>query len=318
MTKTIFRACAFVLLLLLLLGLASLLFLPKGNTVEDGIQNEALYAFLGEPENSLDAVVVGDSIPLSSFIPAYLWRDQGIPSYVCASTAQKASDSFGLLRTLFRSQSPKVVLYEGDQLYLDLEADDVVSALGEQLFPVFRFHSNWKFVRPQAMLRTPDYTLVSPEKGYHMRKTTESLLTAPEIDLRDSSVEPISPLNRWIFARTLALCRKEGARLILYSAPNATGWSVPRHNALSALAEASGVTYLDGNLDCTDIDWVIDTLDAGEHLNLRGAYTATQWLGSALRTLESLPDRRTDPRYGDWNQALEAFQAMAEDPDQYW
>lgn len=318
MRQKCLRIFLFLLILSAFLGLASLLFLPKGNTLEDGIQNDALYAFLGEPENSLDAVVVGDSIPLSSFIPAYLWRDQGIPSYVCASTAQKASDSFGLLRTFFRSQSPKVVLYEGDQLYLDLEAADVLSALGEQAFPVFRYHSNWKFLRPQAMLRTPDYTLVSPEKGYHMRKTTESLLTAPEIDLWDTSVEPISPLNRWVFEKTLALCRKEGAQLVLYSAPNATGWSVPRHNALRALAEASGVTYLDGNLECTDINWVIDTLDAGEHLNLRGAYTATQWLGSALRTLEPLPDRRTDPRYDAWNSTLEAFQAMAEDPDQYW
>ena len=99
MKHTFLRASLFFLILAILLGGLSALFLPKGNRLEDGIQAPELYAFLGEPENSLDVVVIGDSIPLSSFIPAYLWQDRGIPSYVCASTAQSAASSYSLLKT---------------------------------------------------------------------------------------------------------------------------------------------------------------------------------------------------------------------------
>ena len=318
MRQKCLRVFLFLLILTALLGLTSLLFLPKGNTLEDGIQNDALYAFLGEPENSLDAVVVGDSIPLSSFIPAYLWRDQGIPSYVCASTAQKASDSYTLLQTFFRSQNPKVVLYETDQLYLDLDLTDLFTARWERTFPVFRYHSNWKYVRPRQMLRTPEYTLVSPEKGYHLRKTTDALSDVPRIDLQDTAAEPVSYLNRRMLEQTLSLCREQGSQLILYSAPNAVGWNIRRHNALSALARELGLVYLDGNLDCPDIDWTLDTLDGGEHLNLRGAGTVTNWLGRNLAESGLLPDRRTDSRYASWDADLAAFRAMALDPDQYW
>ena len=80
MKRQILRPVLFLLLLVLFLSAFSAYFLPKGNTLEDGIQEPELYAFLGEPDNSLEAVVLGDSIPLSSFIPAYLWRDYGIPS----------------------------------------------------------------------------------------------------------------------------------------------------------------------------------------------------------------------------------------------
>ena len=89
MKRNILSAGSFLLILAVLLVLLSLVFFPKGNRLEDGIQEPELYGFLGEPENSLDVVVLGDSIPLCSMIPPRLWRDFGYTSYVCASTAQK-------------------------------------------------------------------------------------------------------------------------------------------------------------------------------------------------------------------------------------
>ncbi len=174
-THTYLRSMFFLLLLFFLLALLSRYFLPKGNTLEDGIQEPELYAFLGEPENSLEAVVLGDSIPLSSFIPAYLWRDYGIPSYVCAATAQKPSDGYFLLKRFFRTQSPQVVLYETDQLYLDTAASDLVQAEALSRLPVFQYHDSWKFVRPNRLLSSPSYTETSPLKGYHLRKTPAAI-----------------------------------------------------------------------------------------------------------------------------------------------
>ena len=60
MKRQILRPVLFLLLLVLFLSAFSAYFLPKGNTLEDGIQEPELYAFLGEPENSLEAVVLGE------------------------------------------------------------------------------------------------------------------------------------------------------------------------------------------------------------------------------------------------------------------
>ena len=285
MTKKLLRPLLFLLFLLLLLALLSQYFLPKGNTLEDGIQEPELYAFLGEPENSLEAVVLGDSIPLSSFIPAYLWRDYGIPSYVCAATAQKPSDGYFLLKRFFRTQSPKVVLYETDQLYLDTAASDLLEA--------------------EAL------------KGYHLRKTPEGLKGDPAYLAPEEEMEPISFWNRLCLERTLALCRKRSAQLVLYTAPNAATWTQGKHLAMEALARELAIPYLDANGENLDINWNIDTLDRGEHLNYRGAAKVTAWLGAYLQT-QGLEDRGDSAAYASWQEDLETFQAMVDDPENFY
>ena len=309
MTKKLLRPLLFLLFLLLLLALLSRYFLPKGNTLEDGIQEPELYAFLGEPENSLEAVVLGDSIPLSSFIPAYLWRDYGIPSYVCAATAQKPSDGYFLLKRFFRTQSPKVVLYETDQLYLDTAASDLLQAEALSRLPVFQYHDSWKFVRPNRLLSSPGYTETSPLKGYHLRKTPVGFKNDPAYLAPEAAAEPISFWNRLCLERTLALCRKRGTQLVLYTAPNAATWTQGRHLAMEALARELGISYLDANGENLDINWNIDTLDRGEHLNYRGAAKVTAWIGDYLRRSYGLPDRREDPAYENWNRDAEDFRA---------
>ena len=312
MTKKLLRPLLFLLVLFFLLALLSLYFLPKGNTLEDGIQEPELYAFLGEPKNSLEAVVLGDSIPLSSFIPAYLWRDYGIPSYVCAATAQKPSDGYFLLKRFFRTQSPQVVLYETDQLYLDTAASDLLQAEALSRLPVFQYHDSWKFVRPNRLLSSPGYTETSPLKGYHLRKTPEGLTDDPAY-LVPGEAEPVSFWNRLCLERTLALCRKQGSQLVLYTAPNAATWTQGRHLAMEALARELGISYLDANGENLDINWNIDTLDRGEHLNYRGAAKVTAWLGEYLRReAPGLTDRRGDPDHSAWDRDAAAFRARLE------
>ena len=312
MKRQILRPVLFLLLLVLFLSAFSAYFLPKGNTLE-----AELYAFLGEPENSLEAVVLGDSIPLSSFIPAYLWRDYGIPSYVCAATAQKPSDGYFLLKRFFRTQSPQVVLYETDQLYLDTAASDLLQAEALSRLPVFQYHDSWKFVRPNRLLSSPSYTETSPLKGYHLRKTTEGLKGDPAYLAPEEEMEPISFWNRLCLERTLALCRNQGTQLVLYTAPNAATWTQGRHRAMEALARELGISYLDANGENLDINWNIDTLDRGEHLNYRGAAKVTAWLGAYLQT-QGLEDRRDSAAYASWQEDLETFQAMLDDPENYY
>lgn len=317
MKRNILSAGSFLLILALLLALLSLVFFPKGNRLEDGIQEPELYGFLGERSNSLDVVVLGDSIPLSSMIPPRLWRDFGYTSYVCASTAQKLCQSERLLTSFLGSQQPKFVLLETDQLYLEMSALDVLQCNMEGLLPVLRYHDNWKFVRPAQMLRTPDYTCRNPLKGYHLRKTVDAL--EPETYMLPTEErEPFSSAAEAGVRRIKALCDRAGAKLVLYTAPNAATWNTPRHNAVQALADSLEVPYLDGNLEVTDIVWQSDTLDQGEHLNLLGAEKVTAWLGTYFTSTGLLEDKRGYPAYALWEEDLAEFERRVDDPEHYY
>ena len=317
MKRNILSAGSFLLILAVLLVLLSLVFFPKGNRLEDGIQEPELYGFLGEPENSLDVVVLGDSIPLCSMIPPRLWRDFGYTSYVCASTAQKLCQSEKLLTVFLKSQQPKFVLLETDQLYLEMSTLDVLQCNLEGLLPVLRYHDNWKFVRPSQMLRTPDYSCRDSLKGYHLRKTIDAL--DPEAYmLPTEEAEPISSAAEAGVRRIKALCDRAGAKLVLYTAPNAATWNTPRHNAVQALADSLEVPYLDGNLEVTNLVWQSDTLDKGEHLNLLGAEKVTAWLGTCFASTGLLEDKRGDPAYALWEEDLAEFERRVDDPEHYY
>ena len=317
MKRNILSAGSFLLILAVLLVLLSLVFFPKGNRLEDGIQEPELYGFLGEPENSLDVVVLGDSIPLCSMIPPRLWRDFGYTSYVCASTAQKLCQSEKLLTVFLKSQQPKFVLLETDQMYLEMSTLDVLQCNLEGLLPVLRYHDNWKFVRPSQMLRTPDYSCRDSLKGYHLRKTIDAL--DPEAYmLPTEETEPISSAAEAGVRRIKALCDRAGAKLVLYTAPNAATWNTPRHNAVQALADSLEVPYLDGNLEVTNLVWQSDTLDKGEHLNLLGAEKVTAWLGTCFASTGLLEDKRGDPAYALWEEDLAEFERRVDDPEHYY
>ena len=317
MKRNLLSACSFLLGLSLLLTLLSLLFLPKGNTIEDGIQDPELYAFLAERPDSLDVVVLGDSIPLCAVVPAYLWQDWGIPGYVCASTAQKVSQSNQMLGQFLTRQSPKVVLLETDQLFLDLTISDVLTDKGNALFPVLQYHDNWKYVRPRQMLRPASYTYSTPEKGYHLRKVIESLDDV-QVSTLDDTLPPISPLVKAQVKEILAQCRRSGAELVLFTAPNAASWTSGRHNALEALARELGIPHLDGHLEVMDMDWSCDSLDGGEHLNIWGAEKATSWLGHYLAATGLCPDRREDPGFETWEEDRIEFNRRVDDPEEYY
>ena len=167
------------------------------------------------------------------------------------------------------------------------------------------------------MLQSPNYTETSPLKGYHLRKTMAKLKGDPAYLAPAETSEPISGLNRLCLTRALALCEKQETQLILYTAPNAASWTQGKHLAMEALAEELGIPYLDANGMDLDINWGSDTLDRGEHLNIRGARKVTAWLGEYLQTL-GLPDKREDAAYAAWQKDLDDFQEMVDDSENYF
>ena len=78
MKKKILKIIVFFLILFLLLFGLSFIFKPKNNTEEAGMEVNGLTQMLGEEDNTIDLIVLGNSEAFTSIIPMKLWEDKRI------------------------------------------------------------------------------------------------------------------------------------------------------------------------------------------------------------------------------------------------
>ena len=307
MGKNITRTLLFLLPLLALTLALGLMYQPKNNTITGGMLDTDPLAIRSQRENSLDVLFLGDSEAYSGFVPMELWKDKGIASFVCASVDQKPYETEAFLREALKGQRPKVVVLETNVLYRAYSTQDLLVPRLQELFPVLRYHSNWKTYSAQELFAAPDYRADYPDRGYHLLTRATPLDDLTGYMAPSEAREDLTKRNLRSLENIAAACEENGIALVLFSIPSPENWSMARHNTMAQLSEKMGVAYIDGNLLPLAIDWQTDTYDRGDHLNYYGAAKVTAWLGDWLAENHPLPDHRQEPAYESWNQDAETF-----------
>ena len=304
------RSVLFLSILLMLLMLASFVVRPKRNREEDGISNPRIYGFLSERENTVDVLVLGDSLSCTSYNPMEVWRDHGFTSYVCGKAMQIPLETEELAEQFCERQSPKIIFMEVNPLFTKTEWKDVLVNRAERLLPVFRYHDHWKTLHLYDFYDRERFTEKSVTKGY--RASVTKIPSRPGDYMKPGGeAEPIAPLNRRALGKLADFCREREIDLYLYSAPNSWTWNYRRHEAVSRLAEELGLKFFDMNRMTEEIpvDWGEDSFDGGDHLNYSGSQKVTAWMGQFLENTGVLTDRREDPAFACWNDALGEYDA---------
>lgn len=313
--KNLFSAALFLLGLAVLMVLASWLFYPKDNTLGDCGEDLLSDGFLAEPQQSLDLLVLGDSVPKYGVQTPLLWCEYGIAGYTNAPAGSMIPKVLERAYSVFSRQTPKVVLLECNVLFRDSEPGYAAQLGVERLFPVLRFHDNWKYFSLGRLLRPVHYTEVMWEKGYYVCGRYQSVDRVPQKETRDE-------LGKGVYERIQqleALCRKNGARLILFSLPSTQNMNAARHDTLEQTVARLGIPYLDMNRDETvDIDWSTETENGGDHLNYWGAQKATRALGDYLKGLNLLPDHRGEAAYAAWDACEQIYEEPERIPLEEW
>lgn len=302
----------FILIFVLILLAFSAVFRPKNNVKGFGMSNVKANGILGERENSIDAVVLGDSEAYSAVSPMEIWKNTGVPVYVCATSAQHLYESINYLNQAFERQKPKVIFLETNAVFRKYKASDrLVNGL-ENTFSIFRYHDRWKNMSLRDLSRKTDYTWVDDYKGFYLLKNRVPSKAKNHMAYTGQK-EEIPAINRRQLLQIKEIAEENGAELVLVSTPSTKNWNYRRHNSIQEFADRHDLAYMDMNLEDPGIDWKNDTRDGGDHMNYYGAKKVSSVIGDYLRKDAGLADRRSDKNYMKWNDSLKIYNIQAEE-----
>ena len=254
-----------------------------------------------EKKNTIDVLVAGDSESYTSVSPMDLWDRAGIAAYDCGQPGQRIQETYYILKTAFRTQSPKLVLFETNTMFRDPGfLKNVQLSLTEPLayhFPVIKYHNAWK-----ALFDGPGGPKKS-YKGFEIRDKVVSYEGDKEYMKETKDKAQIPEVVRIYMEKIKRLCEKNGADLLLVSAPSPKNYNYKKHNSLEEYARENDLSYVDLNMKFRDIgiDWKMDSYDRGDHLNISGARKVTAYIGEYLADNYDLPDRRNDDGWREWD-----------------
>ncbi|MGI6010946.1 MAG: hypothetical protein ACOX8H_05535 [Ruminococcus sp.] len=305
-------ALFFLILMTILTGLS--IFVTEISKKNDKLiqgRNKSLIQIQQEPENSIDLLILGDSLSYTALSPMQMWRDYGITSFIGGQSGQKIHETYYMLKTALETQSPKLVVIETDVL---LHSRTGLGRIREKIeeklsfyFPVFRYHNIWK-----PLLMGTEYAEES-YKGFMLRDTIQAYKKGEYMKETADKVT-LSPVVTEYMDKIINLCSENDIQILLVSTPSPVNYNFKKYNALKEYAKENNLKYLDMNLKVKKlgINWESDTLDKGDHLNLLGAQKITGYFGDYLKSRYNLLDHRKDKKYEMWNRDAEDYEKKLE------
>ncbi|MBR3152349.1 MAG: hypothetical protein IKF52_01855 [Clostridia bacterium] len=314
MKVIIVKIISFLTIFVVLIGIISYILMPKNNDQASGMEDVKANGILGEKENTIDMLVIGDSEAYTSIIPMQLWEDYGFTSYVCATPAQSLSDSYMYIEKTLRTQSPKLVILESDNIFRDMLITAPFEKALNRILPITKYHDRWKSLKPEDFTSKVEYTYTDSLKGY---KYTKSIREADSSRyMHKSNKKKDIPLISKLYVKAIKeKCDKNNIEFMVVSTPSVKNWDYEKHNSIVDFTNELDVDFLDLNeyKDVLDIDWLQDSKDGGDHLNFFGAQKVTTFLGKYLYDKNILDDHRQDEKYKEWNTVLEEYKKIIEE-----
>ena len=323
--------CALVLLLALLLGfvaVSSAVLIPKrtnfGSTWDQ---------YLKEEKNSADVLFFGSSICYCDVVPAVIWEDSGITSYVMAGPEQTLPITYYYVKEALKTQSPKVIFVEvtgaffekyqnftkvnigympwgTNRLNATLNAAEKAEWTG-LFFPLFNYHSRWDALEGTDIeLALNGYT-ADDLAGYTFLNTAEVM---SEVQPRNEVFDEDNYKSNIDYLNKIAdLCKQKGITPVFYVAP--TYWSLSEDHLSMLKTDIEGmenVRYINFNEsgDLSIFDSALDYYD-NLHFNYRGAEKFSSQLADILTSELALsPTENSDKEL--WAARVQKFNDLCE------
>lgn len=309
-----------------------------------GVVEGAMIAEYYAEEKNHDVIFIGDCEVYDTFVPAVLWEEYGIHSYVRGSAQQLLWQSYYILEETLNYETPEVVVF--NVLALKYNAPQKESYNRMTLDGMKFSSSKWKAVQASMMEEEHFLDYVFPILRYHSRITNLEKEDITYLFRKDKvthngyymrvDISPVQeipkgrPLGDYSFGeqamlyldKITELCEKKGIKLILVKAPSLYPyWYDEWEEQVESYAEEHELTYINflELAQTCGIDYSTDTYDAGLHLNLSGAEKITKWFGAFLQTECGITDKRGEERLETiWAEKLQFYYEDKEQKTNQW
>jgi len=297
-----------------------------------------------EEEFDHDVLFIGDCEVYENYVPAVLWENYGINSYIRGSAQQLIWQSYYLLEDSLRYEKPEVVIFNvlsmkynepQHEAYNRMTLDGMRWSMSkvnsvrasmtddeefmEYVFPLLRYHTRITELTNEDVTYLFDRPQVS-YNGYYMRVDTKAAENVPpgkklgDYNFGSNAYEYLDKMTE--------LCKKEGITLILIKAPSLYPYWYDEWEAqIEDYAEKNNLLYinfLELKEEC-ELDFSKDTYDGGLHLNLWGAIKVTNYLGEVLSSECGLENRSGEEHLSSvWDEKLkEYYDEIARQKEEY-
>lgn len=324
------RLVGFTLVLCMVLGYTVYVLTPKHDYGICPMVN-----FYQQEEDSVDVLVLGTSCGYAGVNTNVLWEEYGIAAYNLCGAEQPYWVTYYYLEEALKTQTPKLILvdakasiYQDDyskrgrtilSTYgirsLDTRLKAIAACVKEEDFADFalafpELHSYYKKVEAESFAYPPTNGGRGPDwKGYIEMDVTEQH-ERPSL-VWTNTKRTINARQQEYFEKLLTLAQAHGIPVMLVGFPNPDYANDHMYyNSLWSIADEYDircVNYNDPELR-VNLRYSSDFAD-WQHLNVKGSVTFSRRLGSDLRAMYDLPDRRDDAAYATWQSCADAWYA---------
>ena len=348
MTKRVIKTIVFIVVVVLVLSAVSVTVISKSAGNNDWNNNAVINGIYNEPKDSIDVLFLGSSRVAVGFSPMYLWKTYGFTSYVLGTRKQQPSVSELLLTDTYERQHYKAVVYDVTQLferneyasdaeYYDADQAELTESfqsipfslnklnaaieltkksslsIGDLMVPLYRFHDRWTDLsrkdfktsaelKNKRLLHGQEYmTITRPVTDFTGFIDKGAEKTAKTVSCDDSIIDMIK------------FCKEKGIALILTRVPSFLAWTAEDSATIQKIADEYGVPFIDymraDNWTSSGMDISSDFLDSS-HFNCEGAEAVSALYGDYLKKNLSLPDKRQDSAYSQWNDDIAEYDKL--------
>ena len=328
------RLVVFALLLCVLLNYTVYVLTPKHDFGICPIIN--LYY---QEDDTVDVLVLGTSCGYAGVNTNVLWEEYGIAAYNLCTAEQPYWISYYYLEEALKTQQPRLILldakasiYQDDYSKrgrtilatygirsFDTRMKAIAACVADEDFAGFalafpELHSYYQKVETKNFAYPPDNSGRGTDwKGYIEMDVTEQH-QRPSLVWTDIK-KPLNARQQEYFEKTLALAKEHGIPVMLVGFPNPDYANDHMYyNSLWNVAAQYGVegmNYNDPDLRVR-LAYSSDFAD-WQHLNVKGSVTFSRRLGSDLKQMYELPDRRGEVAYATWQQCSDDWYAKYPD-----
>lgn len=298
-TRKILEICAFILFVTITLfsvSWLSYIFLPERNDY-----GAIWHKYLEEDENSIDVMFFGSSLVFCDIIPAEIYSESGITSYVLAAPESTIPYMYYYVKEALKTQKPKVIFAEVSGMYFDEYTNFTDITLGYMpysenrisatitsaekdakiglLFPLYNYHDRWE------ELSFSDYFRFKKDKSPDIWAGYTPLLeTKTDADriLREVEHEKVNfEKNSEYLKKLVLLCEEKEIELELFIVPSCYTYSEENIEKIKSVVPESEFTDFNNIFDEDDYELSGDFYDR-LHFNIFGAQKFSRFLGKYI------------------------------------